>query len=53
VRGPLFLIKETLLDETCEQNSVVENVLKIREQLKELMTLAHSNECKAKKTQKT
>lgn len=52
VRGPLFLIKENFLDSEVEQMPVVEHVLKIREQVKELVELSNKNESSAKSRQK-
>jgi hypothetical protein len=53
VRGPLFLIKDNFLDNASdEQISVVQHVIKIRDQIKELVDMANNNEVGAKRKQK-
>ena len=53
VRGPLFLIKEHLLDNVDnDQTFVVDYVLKMREQMRDLVSLANANEKLSKRKQK-
>ena len=55
VRGPLFLLKEGLIDENCDPEAVpvTEHVLKMREQIKNFMSISNSNESDSKMKQKT